>query len=143
MMQLHAFRLRPGQDLQAELQAFVQREQIQAGWIMTCVGSLTSFHLRLANQTTGHEGQGHFEIMSLVGTLSVHGNHLHLCVSDETGQTVGGHLLPGNRIYTTAELVIGTTEHLTFTREHDGSTPYLELQVRPRREEEQASGDKS
>lgn len=133
-MDIHAFRLKPGQDLKQAIQAQVQQAGIEAGWILTCVGSLTDYHLRYANQEEGTRGQGHFEIVSLVGTVSLHGSHLHLSLSDSSGRTLGGHLLDGNRIYTTAEIVIGSSLNLRFTREHDGSTPYQELQIRRRDE---------
>ena len=128
-MHIHAFRLTPGQDLKRSLQSFVEQAGIEAGWVLTCVGSLTDYHLRFANQATGSHGQGHFEIVSLVGTVSLHGSHLHLSLSDTTGRTLGGHLLDHNRIYTTAEVVLGSSPELRFTREHDGSTPYRELRV--------------
>jgi predicted DNA-binding protein with PD1-like motif len=41
-------RLRPGQDLERELLAVAERERIQAGWVLTCVGSLSRATLRLA-----------------------------------------------------------------------------------------------
>lgn len=131
-MHIHPLRLLPGQDLKQEIQAFARRESMSAGWMLTCVGSLTQFHLRYANQPHGSRGQGHFEILSLVGTLSLHGLHLHLCLGDEQGRTLGGHLLEGNLIYTTAELVIGSSPDFVFTRQHDGSTPYPELHIQPK-----------
>ncbi len=72
--------------------------------------------------------------MSLVGTLSQDGLHLHLSVSDHQGHTLGGHLLEGNLIYTTAEIMVGASPEMIFSREHDGSTPYPELQIRPKRD---------
>lgn len=129
---IHAFRLKPGQDLKQEIEDFVRKENIEAGWIMTCVGSLTQTHLRFANQLHGSKSTGYFEIVSLVGTVSIHGSHLHLSVSDSTGQTIGGHLLAENLVYTTAEIVLGESTQLIFTREEDGTTPWKELQVRKR-----------
>lgn len=129
-VKIHAFRLKPGQDLKKEIEAFVQKEKIEAGWIMTCVGSLTHWNIRFANQPEGAKGVGHFEIVSLVGTVSFNGSHLHLSFSDSTGKTIGGHLLDENIIYTTAEIVIGEGKQLIFTREKDGSTPWEELQVK-------------
>ena len=126
----HAFRLTPGQDLKGEINAYVTKHKIEAGWIVTCVGSLTKFNLRFANQPTGSQAEGHFEIVSLTGTISLHGSHLHMSISDETGRTVGGHLLEGNLIYTTAEIVIGESSDLIFEREADGTTKWKELIIR-------------
>lgn len=126
---VHAFRLKPGQDLKKEIQQLVNDQQIKAGWISTCVGSLTNYNIRYANQPEGSNGSGHFEIVSLTGTVSVNGSHIHISVSDSTGKTIGGHLLDSNIVYTTAEIVILSSDELNFKREKDGSTPWEELQV--------------
>ncbi|WP_138503111.1 PPC domain-containing DNA-binding protein [Spirosoma lacussanchae] len=132
-MHTYSFRLRPGQDLKKELEKVVQQQRIGAGAILTCVGSLTDVTLRLANQEGPSTWHGHFEIVSLVGTLSANGSHIHLSVSDSTGRTLGGHLLDGCTIYTTAELLIGVMPEITYTREPDPAFGYRELVVRKRK----------
>lgn len=129
-MKTYSFRLQPGQDLKQELDRVVLTNHIEAGAILTGVGSLTDVTLRLANQEGGTLYQGHFEIVSLVGTLSTNGSHIHLSVSDSTGRTLGGHLLAGCKIYTTAELIIGVFPELVYTREPDPAFNYRELVVR-------------
>ena len=125
----YAFRLKPGQDLKQEIQKFVTDKQIKAGWINTCVGSLAEYNIRFANQPEGAKDSGHFEIVSLTGTVSVNGSHIHISISDSTGKTIGGHLMDSCKIYTTAEIVIGSSDNFTFKREKDGTTPWEELQV--------------
>jgi predicted DNA-binding protein with PD1-like motif len=127
----YALRLRPGQDLKQELSAFVEAHHLRAGAVLTCVGSLTEVALRLANQEGPTIYHGHFEIVSLVGTLSTAGSHLHLAVADSTGRTLGGHLLEGCRIYTTAELVLAELPALEFRRETDATFGYKELTIYP------------
>lgn len=127
----HAFRLLPGQDLKQSIELYVKQHQIAAGWIATAVGSLTEYQVRFANQEKTYSDKGHFEIVSLVGTVSVNGSHLHVSLSDSTGKTIGGHLMDGCKIYTTAEIVIGESKEHVFNREKDGSTPWEELQVKP------------
>ncbi len=130
-MRAYALRLRPGDDLRQQLLAFSQAHRLEAGALLTCVGSLTDVSLRLANQEEPTHYHGHFEIVSLVGTLSASGgSHLHLSVSDSTGRTLGGHLLDGCRVYTTAEIVLGELTALKFTRETDPTFGYQELVVR-------------
>lgn len=125
---VYALRLRPGQDLKREIVAFAQQHQIEAGYIITCVGSLQKVSLRLANQPAATEWEDKFEIVSLTGTLSAnHGVHLHAAVSDGTGKTIGGHVTDGNIVYTTAEIVIGDAQDLRFTRPRDSVTTYNEL----------------
>lgn len=124
-------RLRPGQDLRQQLTALVQQRQLRAAAVLTCVGSLTQVTLRLANQEGPTVYRGHFEIVSLVGTLAESGSHLHLSVADSTGRTIGGHLLDGNLVYTTAELVVGVLDDVEFRREEDPTFGYKELVVHP------------
>ena len=130
-LKTYSLRLRPGDDLRQQLTAFVQEHHIRAGAMLTCVGSLTVTTLRLANQEAASVYRGHFEIVSLVGTLSVNGSHLHLAVSDSTGRTIGGHLLDGCRVYTTAEIVLGELPEVEYRRETDPTFGYKELVVYP------------
>lgn len=131
-MTVHALRLQPGQDLRMELEAFARREHLQAGFIITCVGSLQQAVIRPANQPGTLTRVEKFEIVSLTGTLSPDGPHLHIALSDSLGNTFGGHLLAGNLVYTTAEIVVGEAEHLRFSRETDTTTTYKELKINPR-----------
>lgn len=126
----HPIRLKPGSDLKGEIEAYIQRENIEAGWIATCVGSLTLLKVRFANMPGADTVEGHLEIVSLTGTVSKNGSHLHISVSDSTGKTIGGHLMSGSKVYTTAEIVIGESRLHRFTREEDGTTPWQELQIR-------------
>jgi uncharacterized protein len=125
----YAFRLKPGQDLKQEIQKIVTQKQIKAGWISSCAGSLTNYNIRFANQPVGSSDTGHFEIVSLTGTVSTNGSHIHISISDSTGKTIGGHLMDGCIIYTTAEIVILSSNNFTFKREKDGTTAWEELQV--------------
>lgn len=124
-------RLRPGQDVRQQLTALAQQQHLRAATVLTCVGSLTQVSLRLANQEGPTVYRGHFEIVSLVGTLDAGSSHLHLAVADSTGRTFGGHLLDGNLVYTTAELVLGVLEDVEFGRETDPTFGYRELVIRP------------
>jgi predicted DNA-binding protein with PD1-like motif len=131
-IRVFALRLRPGQDLRQQIEAFVKQKHIRAGFIITTVGSLKQAALRLADQPSTTSFAGKFEIVSLVGTLGQDGMHLHLSISDNTGKTIGGHLVEGCLIYTTAEIVIGEAEGLIFSREKDPETTYQELRIRRR-----------
>ena len=131
-MRTIALRLRPGADLKAELLALAARERIRAGWMLTCVGSLSRVRLRLAGGTKHATWQGPFEIVALTGTLSQDGGHLHLAVADQQGRTIGGHLAEGCTVRTPAEVVVAADDRLLFAREHDPATGYDELVVRER-----------
>lgn len=128
-----AFRLTPGQDLKTELEAFVNKNNITSGFIATCVGSLHKVTIRMAGAKPEKQDiramDGHFEIVSLVGTISVSGTHLHISVSDEDGKVCGGHLKEGSLVTTTAEIVIGYDDSITFKRLMDDETGFEELIV--------------
>jgi predicted DNA-binding protein with PD1-like motif len=81
----YAFRLKPGEDLRAGIEKIVKEKEIKAGWISTCVGSLEDYAIRFANQPDAATGNGHFEIVSLTGTVSANGSHIHISISDSTG----------------------------------------------------------
>jgi predicted DNA-binding protein with PD1-like motif len=131
-MKIFAIRLKTDQDLKENLSSFVEQNNIQAGFILTAVGSLKQATLRFASQDCSQVFKQKFEIVSLVGTLSTHGLHLHISLSDRQGKTIGGHLLDGCIIYTTAEIVIGTSEDFIFLRSVDENTGYKELEIQPK-----------
>lgn len=130
-MQIFPIRLKPEQDLKQSLKNFVEQNHIQAGFILTAVGSLQQANLRFANRNDSQVFHERFEIVSLVGTVSTHGMHLHISLSDRNGKTIGGHLLDGCIIYTTAEVVLGSSEEFIFLRTLDEKTGYKELKIRP------------
>jgi predicted DNA-binding protein with PD1-like motif len=134
-MKTHTFRLRPGEDLFNSIQKFVDDKNIEAGCVLSCVGSLTHATLRLANRDDFNEYDGFFEIVSMTGTVAVSGSHLHISISDGDGVTLGGHLVPGCIIYTTAEIVIAAFEDVIYSRELlQNDSGYEELVVRPKDE---------
>jgi uncharacterized protein len=132
MLQPIALRLQPGQDLKLELDRLVATGNIDAACILTCVGSLTTAVLRYANEEKAVQLTGHFEIVSLTGTLSKHGSRYHIAIADGHGQTTGAHLLGGSKIYTTAEIVIGILRGVNFLRTLDRQTGYPELEITQR-----------
>ena len=103
-IECYVFRLHPGQDLYKEIEEYVKRNKIEAGFIMTCVGSLKEINIRLANAKEFLIKKENFEITSLVGCISCNNRiHLHISISDNKGNCFGGHLCDkGNIIYTTA-----------------------------------------
>lgn len=134
-MRTIAIRLRPGMDLRQELERVGDRERMRAGLVLTCVGSLSVVSLRMANRAETERLEGAYEIVSLVGTLSAEGPHLHLSVSDAAGIVLGGHLQAGNVIRTTAEVVLGELEDVEFRRPIDPETTWDELKIVARTED--------
>jgi len=129
-MRALTFRLKPGQDLFDSIEEVVKEDKIEAGCVLSSVGSLTHAILRLANRETYNEYQGHFEIVSMTGTVSIHGSHIHVAISNGDGVTQGGHLVSGCKIYTTAEIVLAVFDDVVYKRELLGNdSGYEELVV--------------
>lgn len=122
----------PGADLKKSLLDFAKQEKLKAAYIITCVGSLQAAHLRMAGAKIKKKWDEKMEIVSLTGTLFEGECHLHISLSKEDGQVIGGHLLEGCLINSTAEIVVGEAHHLLFSRETDSQTGYTELVVNKR-----------
>lgn len=131
-MKVFALRLKPNQDLKESLKNFVIEQDIKAGFVLTAIGSLKQATLRFANQNISTVLTDKFEIISLNGTLATEGIHLHIAIADQSGKTLGGHLDNGCIIYTTAEIVIGTSNEFNFSRTIDQQTGYKELEIVPK-----------
>ncbi|HHU0691465.1 PPC domain-containing DNA-binding protein [Citrobacter sp. Marseille-Q3906] len=127
-----ALRLLPGQEVFAQLHAFVQQHQLQAAWIAGCTGSLTNIALRYAGREETTLVTGTWEVISLNGTLELTGEHLHLSVSDPQGAMLGGHMMAGCTVRTTLELVIGELTSLAFSRQPCVVSGYDELVISSR-----------
>jgi predicted DNA-binding protein with PD1-like motif len=117
-------------DLLDSVQEFVSQHKVEAGCVLSGVGSLTYAVLRLAGRDEYNKYEGPFEIVSLTGTVSIHGSHLHVAISDSEGVTIGGHLVGGCNIHTTAEIVIAEFEDMVYKRELlENDSGYEELVV--------------
>lgn len=130
-MKIYPLRLKPDQDLRQSLKNFANQENIKAGFILSAIGSLKQAKIRFANQSNSILLIEKFEILSLNGTIATSGVHLHIAISDKQGKTIGGHLDNECIIYTTAEIIIGTTEEFIFNRTIDEQTGYKELEIIP------------
>ncbi len=128
-MKNYTVRLKPGHDLFDSIESQVREHQIEAGCVISGVGSLTHATLRLANRNFFSEYEGHFEIVSITGLVSTHGSHLHISISNGDGNTIGGHLVSGCKVYTTAEIVILAFDDVIYQREYAEDSGYDELVV--------------
>ncbi len=129
-MKIYTFRLKPDQDLFDSIEAFVADKKIEAGCVLSAVGSLTHATLRLANRDYYNEYEGHFEIVSMTGTVATSGSHIHVSISDGDGVTLGGHLVSGCKIYTTAEIILSVFDDVIYKRELlENDSGYEELVV--------------
>ena len=131
-LRIHVFRLRPGDDLLGGIRAYVNANHIQAAVLLSAVGSLTQASIRYANQPEAHIHTGHFEIVSITGTVEEGGEHIHLSIATGQGNMIGGHLMTGCKIYTTGEITLAEIQGVRFTRETDREgSGWDELKVYP------------
>ncbi len=127
MMTLHIERLHPGDDLRRSLERIARKQDIGAAFILSAVGSLGPAVLRLAGRDMPTVIDGDSEVLALSGTVSRHGVHLHMMVSDADGRVTGGHLLAGSIVRTTMELVLGIAGGWDIRRELDPATGHEEM----------------
>lgn len=134
MPQTLVLRLTPGEDLRKTLAAAfaqLQAEQnAKAACVISAVGSLSQAVLRYAAEPAGTVLAEALELITLSGTLSADGAHLHASVADAQGNVRGGHVMPGCIVRTTAEIVLAPLPGWEFTRAQDAQTGFKELVVR-------------
>jgi predicted DNA-binding protein with PD1-like motif len=118
-MNLYATRVTEGEDLKEAIVKLARDKQLSSAVVVSAVGSLSVAKLRMAGaqpeKQDVREYTGSFEIVSLTGTIaSIGGVHLHISVSDQEGNVVGGHLKEGCVVHTTVELVLAGDNSLKF-----------------------------
>lgn len=130
-MKAVTIRLHDNQDLMLEIKKLVEKNDINAGVVLSAVGSLKSSTIRVPviDGEVKYIHPENLEIDSVHGTVSRNGYHLHISVSDLEGKVWGGHLKEGCIIRTTCELIIGVLEDTMFTREFDDRTGFDELVI--------------
>jgi predicted DNA-binding protein with PD1-like motif len=122
-------RIPPQADLRQVLAALPAMHGIDAAFVVQGIGSLSVAHLRFAGAPDFTELRGNLEILSLGGSLSPDGPHLHIAVADASGQVRGGHMGPGCVVRTTAEVMVMLLPGYRFSRVHDPATGFKELFV--------------
>lgn len=129
-LQAHVLRLKPGADLRGALEAAFRDLQgggVQAACVVSAVGSLSCAVLRYADQPAGTTWAVPLELLTLAGTLSKDGAHLHASVADGRGEVRGGHVMRGCTVRTTAEVVLALLPGWQFGRAPDAATGFMEL----------------
>ncbi len=130
-MTQHVFRLHRGDDLCTSIQNFAAERHIAAGYIACSVGCVTQARIRDASGVNIRTIDEHMEIVSITGTVSERRCHIHITFSKEDMSTIGGHLVEGCIINTTAEIVIVQLDGLYFDKTFDEETGYHELDILP------------
>jgi len=132
-MQTWVLRLSPGVDPVESLLDACKENGWTAAFVVSGIGSLRNARLRFAAQPDARDISGPLELVSLSGTLSLDGPHLHAAVSDTEGNVFGGHLRPGSVVRTTAEILVAVLPDVIFRRRPDPKTGSRELVVEQRK----------
>ena len=126
---MYIFRLHRGDDLKQSILEFCKMNNINSGIIACAVGCCSKVRFRLAGAESFYEDERDYEIVSIMGTISKDGVHIHISFADDTGKVVGGHLSDGCIINTTCEVSIIETNKYKLSREYDEETCYKELVI--------------
>jgi predicted DNA-binding protein with PD1-like motif len=124
-------RLPPGSDLRRALEQVATETCAGSGFVVTGIGSLSEGRLRFAGAQVECVVAGPLEVLSVSGSITPDGAHLHMTVADHTGRVYGGHVCYGNTVLTTAELLVAPVAEWELTRAVDEATNYRELVIRP------------
>ena len=126
-MTVHCIRLKRGEDLMESIRRVCKEKDIAAGVVLSGVGCILKGRIRDASGVTIRELDGHYEIVSLNGTVSAQRCHIHIALSAEDLSTIGGHLCVGCIVNTTCELVLAELPGIRYGVEEDPETGYDEL----------------
>ena len=129
-MQPLPLKLAPGSDLRLSLEELAQRDGI-SGFVLGVVGNLTKASFQCPGQAEPTVLEGDLEVITLNGTFSPEGVHLHLSLSDGACQVWGGHLEPGTIVQKSVDLLIGVLEQREGRPAHKTAAPRIEIAVLP------------
>jgi predicted DNA-binding protein with PD1-like motif len=131
-------RLQPGCDLRREIELAVNALPEQSGFVLSGIGSLTQASLRFAGAESPTLLVEPLEVLSLAGSITPEGAHLHASVSTASGRVFGGHLGYGCLVRTTAEVLVAVLPEWKLSREHDSLSGYKELAIARRSDSDAA-----
>lgn len=129
-METLPLRLPPDTDLRVALEHAVGARSCRAAFVLSGIGSLSRTRLRRAGVIEVDTITGDVEILTLAGTVSANGTHLHMSIADAGGKVTGGHVAQGCMIRTTAEVLLVLLPEWSFSREYDPATGFAELTMR-------------
>ncbi len=136
-----AFRLTPGMDVVEGIVSLCEKNGIKNGIILSALGSLDGARfydpVELPDKKAkyGYSDpiilEGPIELLSLSGMIC-HGEndeiltHFHFSLSDQNGRGYGGHVIEGNKVLITVDVVLSELEGINMGRKYDEN---LELEI--------------
>jgi predicted DNA-binding protein with PD1-like motif len=98
--------LEAGSDVRRSLEQLAL-EHNAGGFVLSVVGNLSQAAFACPGKSAPTVLAGELEIITLQGTISPDGVHLHLSFSDASCQVWGGHLEHGTLVLRGADLLVG------------------------------------
>jgi len=128
-----AIRLGPGEDIYLKIIDACNKYKILNGVIVTGIGSVRKARffnpIPIPHKKAGYgysapiELDGPIELISMNGMISHEGDevliHVHCSFSDREGNGYGGHLIEGNIVLLTTDIIIAEIEGIDMTRKYD------------------------
>ena len=122
---VHVFRVKPDQELLAEITRYCTVHNISSGVVTGIIGSVTSARLNFLMELPGNydsvEYSGPLEIVCAQGSIALHSGelvvHIHIQLSGKDISR-GGHLAEA-RVFSTAEVIIGELDYQLQRRVDD------------------------
>ena len=114
---IHMFRVKPGQELAAEITDYCVRHGITSGVVIGIIGSVESARLNFLRELPGKyesvQYEGPLEVVCAQGSVALKGSdlitHVHIQLSGRD-QCRGGHLAQA-MVFSTAEVAIGELDY--------------------------------
>ena len=124
--------LEAGSDVRSSLEQLAL-EHNAGGFVLSVVGNLSQAAFACPGKSAPTVLAGELEIITLQGTISPDGVHLHLSFSDASCQVWGGHLEHGTLVLRGADLLVGllSTGTSPATIRSMSSEPRVEIAGRP------------
>ena len=121
--------LEAGSDVRRSLEQLAL-EHNAGGFVLSVVGNLSQAAFACPGKSAPTVLAGELEIITLQGTISPVGVHLHLSFSDASCQVWGGHLEPGTLVLRGADLLVGLLS--TGTSPAPSAAPLRSVSSEPR-----------
>ena len=124
--------LEAGSDVRRSLEQLAL-DHNAGGFVLSVVGNLSQAAFACPGKSAPTVLAGELEIITLQGTISPDGVHLHLSFSDASCQVWGGHLEHGTLVLRGADLLVGllSTNSSAAPRASASSEPRVEIAGRP------------
>ncbi len=134
-MRSRTLKLLPGNDLRSCIEK-VGVTSNSSGFVLGVVGNLSRAAFQCPGRSQPTVLEGNLEIITLNGTFSPEGVHLHLSLSDGDCQVWGGHLEPGTLVLKGADILLAligedqleNTNHINVSK---STPPRIEIAVLP------------